>query len=268
MVAPNTLSNADFKLRGQIGRRGTRTLINLQEIAARDGSYRYLEIGSYLGKSLQPHVMDDDCIHALSIDLRPDMTPDARGTLDQYQHVTTQHMLDGLQQYASDQQMQKLATRETTSASLRSDPPQVRFDLAFIDGEHTVAAAFADFLNVLTVMNDQCIVVFDDTHIIYPAVQNAVTYLENLEVEHAVVFGGGHITPIFIGPDANERAALFKESNRMPLTVLEAKYDDVLAESHMQRNMTRFLRQNAGLRSKAARCLRNLGYQIAGPEEG
>lgn len=268
MVAPNTLSIDDFKLRGQVGIRGTRTLINVQEIASNDGPYRYFEIGSYLGKSLQPHVMDDDCFSALSIDLRPGRTPDEQGALDQYQHVTTRHMLDGRRQYASDSQMQKLSTRETTSASLCSDPPADRFDLAFIDGEHTIAAAFADFLSVLTVMHAQCIVVFDDTHIIYPAVQNALSYLESSGTEHAVAFGGGHITPIFIGSDAEGRAAPFKDSNRMPLDVLEAKYDEVLAGSHMRRSMTRFLRQNPDLRGKAARCLRNLGYRIAAPEEG
>ncbi len=266
MVAPNTLTNDDFKLKGQVGRRGTRTLINVQEIAAKDGSYRYLEIGSYLGKSLQPHVMDDDCIEALSIDLRPEMTPDARGALDQYKHVTTQDMLDGLRQYANDSQMQKLSTRETTTASLRSDPPEARFDLAFIDGEHTIAAAFTDFLNVLTVMKEKCVVVFDDTHIIYPAVQNATSYLESLGAEHAVVFGGGYISAIFIGPDAGVRATMLKDSNRIPLEVLEAKYDEVLADSYVKRSMTRLLRQQPDLRSKAVRCLRNLGYRISSPD--
>lgn len=268
MVAPNTLTREDFKLKGQIGQRGMSTLINLQEIASAKGSYRYLEIGSYLGRSLQPHIMDDDCIQALSIDLRPDLTPDARGTLSDYQHVTTQHMLDGLRQYASDSQMQKLTTRETTSGSLQSDPPAVRFDLAFIDGEHTIAAAFADFLNVLPVMNDPCIVAFDDAHIIYPAVQNAMSCLEHLGVEHTLVYGGGFITAIFIGANARDRAGLLRAENRMARDALEANYDEVLADSHMKRNMTRFLRQKPDLQRKAARCLRNLGYQITAPGEG
>ena len=49
-----------------------RSLLAVQRaVARRFGAYNYLEIGSHLGGSLQPHVRDPRCAHIDSIDLRP-----------------------------------------------------------------------------------------------------------------------------------------------------------------------------------------------------
>ncbi|WP_166418603.1 class I SAM-dependent methyltransferase [Cochlodiniinecator piscidefendens] len=267
MVAPNTLTKEDFKLKGQVGRKGIATLIRLQELASSEGSYRYLEVGSYLGKSLQPHVEDSDCSYALSIDLRPDLTPDERGTVSDYEHVSTEDMLEGLRAHASKKQMSKLRTIDDTSACLRTSKPKVKFDLAFIDGEHTITAAFGDFLNVLEVMNDDCIVVFDDSHIIFPAVINARSYLESQNIPHDIRFGGGFITALFIGPNSVKKAEGFTDDLCLSEQLVRQRYEENIAISNVERYMTQRLRQDPLIRQKALRTFKNLGYQITEAEK-
>ena len=51
------------------------------QLATRElaGAYHYLEIGSYLGGSIQPHLLDRHCAKIYSIDKRPLNQPDERG---------------------------------------------------------------------------------------------------------------------------------------------------------------------------------------------
>ena len=43
----------------------------VREIVGPEGKYNYLEIGSYLGGSIQPHLIDQRCERIFSIDKRP-----------------------------------------------------------------------------------------------------------------------------------------------------------------------------------------------------
>jgi len=45
-------------------------------VAVRHGRYSYLEIGSHLGGSIQPHLVDPRCEVVYSIDPRPENQPD------------------------------------------------------------------------------------------------------------------------------------------------------------------------------------------------
>jgi hypothetical protein len=57
-----------------------RAFLALQLAAREDAAgYVYLEIGSYKGGSLQPHVVDPKYVHIHSIDLRPRNASDVRG---------------------------------------------------------------------------------------------------------------------------------------------------------------------------------------------
>ena len=60
------------------------------------GSFAYLEIGSYLGGSLQVLVVDRRCTSIVSIDPRPLSQPDVRGEFE-YPKNSTQGMLDRLE---------------------------------------------------------------------------------------------------------------------------------------------------------------------------
>ena len=55
-----------------------RSLLALEDLVAVDGPFTYLEIGSHLGGSLQPFVLDQRCTAIVSIDSRPASVPDKR----------------------------------------------------------------------------------------------------------------------------------------------------------------------------------------------
>lgn len=56
-----------------------RALLLLQDCVRDHGEYVYLEIGSHLGGTIQPYVVDPVCKLVYSIDKRPDFQPDERG---------------------------------------------------------------------------------------------------------------------------------------------------------------------------------------------
>ena len=68
----------------------------MRDLIRKRGNYKYLEIGSYLGGSLTPFLMDPACQLVLSIDDRGRVLPDERAINYDYTAVTTQSMLDNL----------------------------------------------------------------------------------------------------------------------------------------------------------------------------
>src|SRR5215204_6622213 len=68
--------------------------------------YKYLEIGSYLGGSIQPHLLDDRCERIYSIDKRPLQQPDARGFDYTYLNNSTERMLEQLRDVAAEKKGQ------------------------------------------------------------------------------------------------------------------------------------------------------------------
>src|SRR5580704_10823934 len=74
-----------------------RSLLALQSAVARGfSSYAYLEIGSHLGGSIQPHLLDERCRKIYSIDPRPQTQPDNRGVDYEYPENSTRRMLANL----------------------------------------------------------------------------------------------------------------------------------------------------------------------------
>ena len=85
------------KISSQTSDGDKRSLLAIQRgLRALADGYVYLEIGSYLGGSLQPHLLDERCRHIYSIDKRPLSQPDARGINYVYQHNSTARMLENL----------------------------------------------------------------------------------------------------------------------------------------------------------------------------
>jgi hypothetical protein len=64
------------------------------------GDYCYLEIGSHLGGSLQPYVVDPRCRRIYSIDKRPEAVPDNRGIAIPYPENSTARCSDNLRPLA------------------------------------------------------------------------------------------------------------------------------------------------------------------------
>ena len=232
MAQRGTLTEEAFAgVPGQIGPKSARVLIAMQEtISEWVGSYAYLDVGSFAGRSLVPHIRDSDCEYALSIDLRPENVPDERGITLDYSVISTEQMLAGLNKVCSPESMKKLEAMTASSADIDRRHSRRKFDLAFIDAEHTVRAAFTDFLNILPAMQSDCIIAFDDTLIVYPALEAASAYLDKIKTPHKVVYTRANIGCLQIGQFA-ERDLLVRP--RMLCSPEEARtlYHDFMIKS-------------------------------------
>jgi len=137
-------------------------------------AFSYLEIGSFRGGSLAPFLMDPGCDRVVSVDARGRALPDERGTLIDYTGFTQQDMVSGLR--ASGVPTGKLHMFDG-SIDRYDGSGGGSFDLAFIDGEHTDAACFRDFLWTLPLMRADCIVMFHDRTFIHNALRLIDIYL-------------------------------------------------------------------------------------------
>ena len=146
------------------------SLLALQSACGeRHGRYSYLEIGSHLGGSLQAFVRDDRVESVVSIDLRPELTPDDRGKNIAYHGNSTQRMLDLLAAIPG-ADLTKLHTIDADTRTLAPDRVPVRPELCFIDGEHTYDSCLADARFCRQVLAPDGVIAFHDAPIIYPAI--------------------------------------------------------------------------------------------------
>lgn len=166
------------KINSQSTEHDKRSLLAIQ-LAVRNlrPSYKYLEIGSYLGGSIQPHLVDDRCARIYSIDKRPVQQPDARGFDYRYLNNSTERMLEKLREVAPEK-MDKLVTIDGDSRSVDPDRIEEKIDLCFVDGEHTDEAVFADFRFCLDVLDASGCIAFHDAQITYNGLANCIEYLE------------------------------------------------------------------------------------------
>ena len=139
--------------------------------------YSYLEIGSYLGGSIQPHLLDDRCARIYSLDKRPKQQPDARGFDYTYLNNSTERMLEQLREVAADK-MDKITTIDGDSRSLDASVIPEKIDLCFIDGEHTDEAVLADFKFCLDVLKENGCIAFHDAQITYNGLATCIEHLE------------------------------------------------------------------------------------------
>ncbi|MBK8464613.1 MAG: class I SAM-dependent methyltransferase [Chloracidobacterium sp.] len=154
------------------------------ELAVREltPEYNYLEIGSYLGGSIQPHLLDPKCRRIYSLDKRPHSQPDARGFEFVYENNSTARMMEKLA--AVSENREKITTIDGDSKSI--DPAEIKdkIQLCFIDGEHTDEAVFADFKFCLRVLDDRGAVVFHDAQITYNGIADCIAYLEKNDIKY------------------------------------------------------------------------------------
>ncbi len=146
-----------------------RSWLALQRLVRRrHASYTYLEIGSYRGGSLQPHLLDPRCGKIISIDNRPLEPPDDRGQRFRYEDNSTEGMLSNLRAIAPDQ-VSKVACFDSDARHIDLARLPERPDLCFIDGEHTRGAVLSDFDFCSRACSSRAIIAFHDDWIIYPA---------------------------------------------------------------------------------------------------
>ncbi|CAN5764153.1 hypothetical protein BH20ACI4_BH20ACI4_14320 [soil metagenome] len=177
------LSKLDLKLFEKIPSQSTdedkQSFLAIQ-LAVRELSpdYNYLEIGSYLGGSIQPHLLDDKCAKIYSIDKRPLQQPDERGIDYVYQNNSTARMLEQLKTVAPEK-LDKLETIDGDTRQLQTYRIEDKIRFCFIDGEHTDEAVISDFNFCLNVLDENGIIVFHDAQITYNGIAECVKSLEN-----------------------------------------------------------------------------------------
>jgi hypothetical protein len=176
--------------------------------------YCYLEIGSDMGGSLLPHLLDPNCSLAISIDPRPEVQPDERGIDFHYPGNSTARMVDQLARHVSAHELGKLSTIEADISAVDRArlpaPPQ----LVLIDAEHTNFAAFSDFIAVLPLISDNALVTFHDANLVGDAIQITERFLVYARIRHSLVILPSCVAVFafgaFIGP-ANAALAPYAE---------------------------------------------------------
>jgi hypothetical protein len=194
-------------------------------VRRRVSRYVYLEIGSHLGGSLQPHVQDPACGELHSIDTRPTVQPDARGVPFAYPDNSTERMLSGLARLDPTVRA-RVRCYDAPTRTLDPDRITAAPHLCFIDGEHTDAAATADFAFCRRVLAPSGLILFHDASVIYNALWQIVEDLDRSGVSYracalpdvifAVEFGTWNLL------DGPELAPVRRESFRGYLFSLRA----------------------------------------------
>ncbi len=177
-----------------------RSQLAIQNLVAEvKGSYRYLEIGSHLGGSIQPHLLDERCVQIYSVDPRPAKQPDERGNNFAYVDNSTARMMAGLSAIAQDE-MSKIRTFETDAVALaNSNAVLDPVDLVFIDGEHSDRAAEADFNAAMRFSSPDCLIVFHDAPIVYGGIANVMRALKKSGRAHFTLPLPDSLFAVFVG---------------------------------------------------------------------
>lgn len=139
--------------------------------------FTVLEVGSYLGGSLQGYVADPACARIISIDPRPAVVRDQRGLTWDYSHVSAEGMLTGLARVPG-ADIAKVHAITGSTTTIRVDELGARPDYCFIDGEHTDEAMLRDARFCLAAAGADCALGFHDAHIVY---KGLVEFLAELE---------------------------------------------------------------------------------------
>jgi cephalosporin hydroxylase len=149
--------------------------------------YAYLEVGSDLGGSLLPHLLDPACRVAVSVDPRPESQPDERGSDFHYAGNSTARMLAELGKHANAEELGKLVTLDTDAASIARTAVATRPHLVLIDAEHTNVAAFADFLSILPLVADDSMITFHDANLVGDTIQIIERFLAYMRTPYSMV---------------------------------------------------------------------------------
>jgi hypothetical protein len=206
-----------FSIESQTSEFDRISLLRLQSIVRRIcGKYVYLEIGSHLGGTLLPHLLDPACEAVHSIDPRPLSQPDERGKAFNYDDNSTQRMIDRLALAAPPRALDILTTWEKDAANIPPTAFSRKFNLALIDGEHTNLAVFSDFLSILPVLSRDAVVAFHDANLVLDGIGNIERFLRYEKTEHVTMFlrdcvaviglrGARHVIEAELGPHALDR---------------------------------------------------------------
>jgi hypothetical protein len=152
------------------------SLLALQvAVRARHKQFAYLEIGSYMGGSLQSFVVDPCCQKIISIDPRLNEYADTRGP-HPYPENTTAKMIESLGKIPG-ADVRKIQSIEAGTDTIRPEAIQPTPRFCLIDGEHTDAAVLRDARFCLSVVKPDGCIAFHDANLIYGALDTFIKEL-------------------------------------------------------------------------------------------
>ena len=179
-----------------------RSLLAVQRaVAAAHRSYVYLEIGSYLGGTIQPHLADPRCSRIFSLDPRPAAQPDDRhpGHIAYYENNSSRRMLKMLSDAGLGDVM-RISCIELDSSQVAPETIAPAPSVAFIDGEHTARAVLADFNFCRQVLRPDGVVVFHDFSILYRTLFAMLHDWRRQKLPWAVVWLPDNLLAVFFDP--------------------------------------------------------------------
>ncbi len=165
-------------IRSQTSPDDKRALLAVQDfVRSRRERYAYLEIGSYLGGSLQTYIKDSKCRKIYSIDQRSPVVADNRfpNGLAYEGQIKSQQMLDNLKKLVSD--LGHLTVFDAQSSQVPAQQITEKPNVCFIDGEHTDHAVEGDYNFCRSVMDAHGIVVFHDAFLVRDGINRVMRRL-------------------------------------------------------------------------------------------
>jgi hypothetical protein len=181
------------------------SLLGVQRAVRRSGEgYVYLEIGSHLGGSIQPHLLDPRCKRIYSIDKRPPSQPDARGGMYHYPDNSSARMLSHLQALGSGR-CDKVVCFDSDARNVGKDAIAEKADLCFIDGEHTREAVISDFKFCQSVAGPNAAILFHDAPLLFDALAEIEASLRRQSVPFVGGLLRGAVYAIFLEGDRVSR---------------------------------------------------------------
>jgi hypothetical protein len=238
-----------------------RSLLAVQRATAKKHKkYAYLEIGSHLGGTIQPHLVDDRCRRIYSIDPRPSQVMDDRspGYIAHYDNNSTERMLTMLGSLGYGD-LTKIECFELDASEVDPEKIRPRPEIVFIDGEHTKSAVISDFQFCSKVVSENGTIMFHDVKVIYPAILDICSLLDKKHHSHVALRLEGLIFAIFFDSDlvhADPYLSLLQKKNKNFLLKLRVKHwlkqhlpTTFLKLSRKQRNA---IRKNAPEQDAAA----------------
>ncbi len=175
------------------------SLLRIQRRLREQGDYVYLEIGSHLGGTIQPHYADPRCRRIHSVDKRPLSQPDERGTTYDYPENSTQAMRDLLSGAYPSAPAEKLRTFDADSGEVDPEAILEPPDLCLVDGEHTDEAVVRDLRFCLAVCKPDALLCAHDAGVVGEGLQRMQRELTECGVVWTGLKLGGSLYAFALG---------------------------------------------------------------------
>jgi hypothetical protein len=190
------------RIHSQTSEEERRSLLALQRgVRNTLGEYVYLEIGSHLGGSIQPHLLDPRCTRIYSIDNRPRTQPDERGETFVYDGNSTERMFEELKGVSSDG-LDKIVCFEDRSENIAPSAVDRAPDLLFIDGEHTNTAVVTDFDFCLSVCAPTAVIAMHDSNLVFRGIERIRARLRSKGIPFRPLKLGGSVYAVALRDSA------------------------------------------------------------------